>query len=160
MTRIDLLNQRLGERLGLVCGGTKPRFQWMFGPDMPYWRARLGKVWVLCSWQKPVMSERDWLKNMGDRFPYPANGMWHPNSETKLPPGVEPTEALTQMIIATIDRQMSQTFADHLRNVNDEMAADQAAFDLEWVEKVQNSNPAFNNWDWGSRASSVSFGGV
>ena len=51
---------------------------------------------------------------------------------------------------------MSRTFADHLSAVNEEMAADKAADDERWVEQVQDSAPAFNNWEYGTRAGAVS----
>ena len=156
MSHIELLNRRLGERLGRVCGGTRPRFQWCWGPDMPYWRNRLGNVWVLCGWQKPALSEAEWAREFEGRCPYPSGGMWHPYAETQLPVGVEPSEPLTAWLMHVLDEQMSRTFADHLSTVNEEMVADKAADDERWVEQVQDSAPAFNNWEYGTRAGAVS----
>jgi hypothetical protein len=160
MTQIQQLNRRLGETLGYVRSGTEPRFCWKWAPDIPYWSSRLGKVWVLCQWQKPGMSEADWNKQFGGRFPYPANGMHHAHPETALPAGEIPSAELTQNYIWALDRQMSESYARQLSAVNQEVEDDQERDYVEWVEKVQGSNPAFSNFDPGKRGGHVSYGGV
>lgn len=160
MTHIDQLNRKLGDALGYVRSGTEPRFSWRWAPDIPYWASRLGKVWVLTQWQKPGMSEQEWRKQFGDRFPYPLNGMHHAHCETALPPGQIPTERLTQNYIWALDQQMSQSFEQQLSAVNAEMAEDKERDYVEWVDKVQDSNPAFSNPAPGSRGGHVSYGGI
>ena len=160
MTEIEQLNRHLGDSLGRVCGGTQPRFQWMFSSDMPYWRTRMEPVWVMCYWRTPVMSEAQWAKYFGGSVPYPTRGMYHPYGNLRVPQGMLPTAAMTAKFIRAADAQMSRTYAQELSAVNDEMAADKAAFDLEWTEKVQDQGPAFGNWDYGNRGGNISFGGI
>ena len=160
MTLIDQLNRRLGDSLGYVRSGSEARFSWRWAPDIPYWASRLGKVWVLCQWQKPGMTEQDWRKQFGDRFPYPVNGMHHAHPETALPPGHVPSAALTQFYIRTLDEQMSRSFEQQLSAVNQEMTDDQNQNYADWVDKVQDSNPAFSNFAPGDRGGHVSYGGL
>jgi hypothetical protein len=160
MTTIQQLNRRLGEALGYVRSGTEPRFCWKWAPSIPYWSTRLGNVWVLCQWQRPGMTEADWTKQFRGRFPYPANGMHHAHPETALPPGEVPTAELTQNYIRALDQQMTQSFAQQLSAVNQEMSDDQERDYVEWVDKVQDSNPAFSNFEPGKRGGHVSYGGI
>ena len=155
---IDQLNRRLGDALGYVRSGTQPRFRWQWAPDVPYWSTRLGPVWVLCQWRKPGMSRKDWDAQFGNRrIPYPANGMHHAHPETALPKGLAPNDALTQFYIRTLDQQMSTTLADHLCNVHNEVAERKAQDYVDWVDLVQDSNPAFSNFEPGARGGPVSF---
>jgi|SRR5581483_4652674 len=156
---VEQLNRRLGDALGYVCAGTKPRFSWQWAPDLPYWRTRLGGVWVLCQWIRPLMSPEQWAREFDGRYPYPAEGMFHPHTETALSPGNVPDERLTQNYIRVIDLQMSTTFAEQLIAVEDDLARDKERNELEWVEYVQDQNPAFSNPSPGSRGGHVSFGG-
>jgi hypothetical protein len=160
MKQIQQLNRRLGDALGYVLSGTEPRFCWKWAPDIPYWASRLGKVWVLCQWQKPGMSEQEWNKQFQGRFPYPVNGMHHAHPETVLPPGQVPTPELTQNYIRALDQQMSKTLVDQFCDVQNELAADKERDDVEWVERVQDSNPAFSNFNPGNRGGHVSYGGA
>lgn len=160
MTFIDQLNRRLGESLGYVRSGTEARFSWRWAPDLPYWASRLGKVWVLCQWQKPGITEQQWHEHFRGRFPYPSNGMHHPHTETALPPGVLPTLELTQKYIWALDQQMSTSYTQHWCDVHNEVADDQERNYVEWVDKVQDSNPAFSNFDPGNRGGHVSYGGI
>jgi len=61
-----------------------------------------------------------------------------------LPPGMEPTSEMTQWYIRTLDEQISKDYADHMREINDGIAKDKEAADTEWIERVQNENPAFS----------------
>ena len=160
MTQIDQLNRWLGDALGYIRSGTEPRFCWKWAPDIPYWASRLGKVWVLCQWQRPGMSEPEWNKQFAGRFPYPANGMHHAQPETALPPGLCPNRELTQNYIWALDRQMSTSLITHVCDVQNEMAEDRDRDYAEWVEKVQDSNPAFSNFAPGARGGHVSFPSV
>lgn len=136
-----------------------PRFCWMWAPDLPYWRTRLGKVYVLCQWQRPGMSEWEWVARFGGRYPYPANGMYHPFSETAVS-GPSLTDELNQNYIRVIDGQMSRSFQSHLSEVNEEVGKDRENDQTRWTEYVQDMNPAFSNFSFGKRGGSVSFGGI
>jgi len=157
---VDQLNRRLGDALGRVRSGTMPRFCWKWAPDLPYWSTRLGNVWVLCQWQRPGMSEAEWHSHFGGRFAYPRNGMYHAHEEAALPYRVFPTEALTDRYIRALDRQMSTSLIQQLCDVNQQLADDKERAYVEWVEKVQDSNPAFSNFAPGTRGGHVSYGGV
>ncbi len=186
MDRIDQLNRRLGEGLGLVKGGSMPRFRWVFSPDSVYymksetsydferkcWADRIGKVWMLAQWRMPtwfnpktneakVITEQEWWNRFHGMMPYPNNGEYHPHPETALPPGSLPTLDITQNYIWALDQQQSRGFFGHLDDVNVDLALEKARFRREvWVPMVQNDAPAFNNWDSGRRGGHVSFGGL
>jgi hypothetical protein len=159
-TTVKSLNQKLGDALGRVCSGTQPRFAWKWAPDLPYWASRLGKTWVLCQWQAPVLSEQEWQTQFRGRLPYPANGMYQAHPETMLAPGRLPTFELTQNYIWALDRQMSTSFVTQLCDVQNEVADDRDRDYVEWVDQVQDTNPAFSNFDSGKRGGHVSFGGI
>ena len=156
---IDQQNRKLGDALGYVRAGTEPRFCWKWAPTIPYWASRLGKVWVLCQWQRPRMTEKEWLMHFGGRYPYPVNGMHHAHPETALAPGREPTGELTQNYIWALDRQMSTSIVQQVCDVHNDIAADQDRDYAEWVDLVQDSNPAFSNFAPGNRGGHVSYGG-
>lgn len=160
MTQIDQLNQRFGDALGYVRGGTVPRFCWKYGPELPYWRSRLGKVWVLAQWKRPEVTVQEWQTKFAGRYPYPETGMYHPHSEAKLAPGRLPSQALTEYLIRTLDQQMSTSYMTHLCNVQNEIAIDREADYWQWFDRVQDSAPAFNNFAPGARGGHVSYGGV
>ena len=157
---VEQLNRWLGDALGYVRSGSQPRFCWQWAPDIPMWAPRLGKVWVLCQWQKPGMTEDQWNKHFAGRYPYPYNGMHHAQAETALPPGRLPTQELTQNYIRALDWQMSQSFQNQLIAVNNEVAEDKERDYTEWVEYVQDTNPAFSNFAPGTRGGHVSYGGA
>jgi hypothetical protein len=156
---VETLNRHLGQSLGHVRSGTLPRFCWKWAPDLPYWHTRLGKAYVLCRWERPNVSEAEWVRRFGGRYPYPANGMYHPFSETAVP-AHSLTEELNQNYIRVIDGQMSRSFASHMSEVNEEVGKDRESDETRWTEYVQDMNPAFSNYDYGKRGGSVSFGGV
>lgn len=160
MTLIDQLNRKLGDALGYVRGGTEPRFMWKWAPDIPYWGKVVGPSWVLCQWGRPQWSRYDWKKEFGDRYPYPANGMHHAHPETALERGQLPNEYLTQNYIWALDIQMETSYEKQLISVNDDLAAQKERDDIEWIEFIQNTNPAFSNFDSGKRGGHVSYGGV
>jgi hypothetical protein len=157
---IKALNQKLGDALGRVCSGTQPRFCWQWAPDLPYWRTRLGAVWVLCQWHRPFFTEQEWQHQFRGRFPYPANGMYHAHPETALPPGRVPTFELTQNYIWALDRQLSTSFISQLCASENAVQVEREQDYVEWVEQVQDSNPAFSNFEPGKRGGHVSYGGV
>jgi hypothetical protein len=71
-----------------------------------------------------------------------------------------PTLELTQNYIWALDKQLSTSFISQLcaseNAVKDEREQDY----VEWVDQVQDSNPAFSNFEPGKRGGHVSYGGV
>lgn len=157
---VKALNQKLGDALGYVCSGTQPRFAWKWAPDLPYWRSRLGKVFVLCQWMSPHFTEQQWVAQFQGRFPFPSNGMYHPHAETALSPGSIPTFHLTQNYIWALDRQMSTSLVSQVCDSENAVKDEKDRDYREWVDFVQDTNPAFSNFDWGNRGGHVSYGGV
>jgi hypothetical protein len=154
------LNRRLGDMLGTVRGGMLPRYAWKWAPDLPFFRSRLGKVWVLCVYQIPTMSRQEWLEKVGSEAPYQSNGMYSARPETSLPYGVPPTPEATQFYIRTIGEQMDQKLRDITAKLQENSDKRQEKQRIEWNEYTQDSLPAFENWTPGSRAGNVSFGGT
>src|SRR4051812_20913731 len=126
MTRIEILNRRLADALGYV-GGTNPRFKWELSTNCFYymrdhvgqsftrycWADRLGKVWLLCSWNVPssydpqsrrtrILTEQDWWQSFKGMIAFPKNGEYVAHGETALPPGREPTAHHTAYYIRTL----------------------------------------------------------
>lgn len=160
---IQRLNDRLGTELGLVASGTLPRFAWKHSSEIPMCEERIGGRWMLTEWRRPSMSREVWERESGGRFPYPASGCYHPYFETALPIGMEPNSDLTQKAIYQFDLQMSESAQEKLRKMNHEIEKeqgfrmdeygtyhrlsreeDESTDRKEWVDKVQNSSP---NWD-------------
>lgn len=156
------LNRQLGERLGLVASGTLPRFAWKHSTEIPMLAERLGNRWLLTEWRRLSMSPDEWTRISGGRFPYPSAGCYHPYPETALPPGMEPSQHLTEKAIKQFARQMDTTLANQMLAVNDELAEDhgyrpdghggyeripvaedQSKDRKEWVDFVQESGEAF-----------------
>lgn len=137
---IERLNRRLGESLGLVCGGTLPRYRWAWAPDMPYWSRFLSEQWVMTHWDKPNWTEERWTKEFEGRYPYPANGMYHAYCEWALPVGVAPTGEFTQKAIRLLGEQMETDLERETRSVTEAMQRQEERFDGEWTEFVQNQN--------------------
>ena len=162
--QIEILNSRLGERLGYR--GTHPRFAWKYAPELFYfwrqnyltgfvrqcWAQRLGKVWVLCQWRRPEMSQQQWWDSFHGEFPYPAQGMYYAHPETALAPGELPESEITQAHIHALTAQMSKNYATHLREVNADTARCEQADEDEWMEYATDFAPAFNNWNSGKKS--------
>lgn len=129
MTFIDLLNRRLGESLGRVCGGTLPRFTWKYSPAMPYfvydtdnrtllrkcWAdapapdgGHLGKVWVMAGWRSYDTFDHCGFGD-GLRIPSVHAAGYSPYFETALAPGQEPTEEITANYIWALDQQLQRS---------------------------------------------------
>lgn len=183
MTEIDLLNQRLREGLGEVLGGSQGRFKWVQSQDCFYyirshigenfrrkcWADRSGKCWVLAQWRLPmtfdgnhsrVLTKEDWWKTFQGTMPYPERGGYEPHMETKLPPGCRPTAEITANYIWTLRQQMETSYTTQVLDGHAEMALEQKRLDDEFWQTTADLEPAFGNYNSGSRDSSVSFGGV
>jgi hypothetical protein len=103
------------------------------------------------------MPEWEWVRRFEGRYPYPADGMYHPFSETAVR---LPTEELNQNYIRVIDMQMSRSFQSHLSEVKTEVEKDREDDATRWTEYVQDMNPAFSNFEPGKRGGFLSFGGI
>lgn len=161
---IDALNRRLGERLGLVCGGSLPRFAWKYAPEQPrfvYDRDNrtllkktwadapapdgqtLGKVWLLAEWRACRVTDHHGFSDE-IRTPLIKDADYAPYFETALAPGELPSAALNQNYIFALDRQLHDSAEHNPRSFTHYMAeekyrADQvkAAAQAEWQETVQ-----------------------
>jgi len=174
MTTIDQLNQRLRDSLGSVCGGTKARFKWIHSTESVYyfreptgltfekhyWAERIGKCWMICQWHEPRQINAATFSMSGLEFPIMENGMYHGHPESALPPGRRPDAELTQTWIFSMDRQMTASLDEHIRQARESSEKQQADWKNNWREYTQSFAPAFNNWTPGSRSGDVSFGGV
>ena len=181
LTHIDQLNRHLGDALGRLPDG-RPRFSWMKAHEARYfvvikgevrvtdWSKRLGDVWVLCGWSEPTMfdpasrmqkpiTREQWTKMCG-AAPYPTKGMWRAYPETAVPESRMPTQALTANYCKVIDGQLSCGFFDKLNEIDVGLALDKEQEYAEWTEYVQNSNPAFSNFEPGARGGHVSLPAV
>ncbi len=155
--QIELLNRRLGVGLGCA-NGTTPRFAWIWAPESFYfyrqhvgagwvrqcWADRIGKVWMLGQWRPPAVPENAWWGMFHGEFPYPRKGMYYAHPETAIPHGQEPTAEMTDWYIRTLDAQISKDYAEHLEETNAGIERDKQAADSQWVDMVQNENPAFS----------------
>ncbi len=126
---MEILNRRLGESLGLVCGGTLPRFAWKYAPEQPYfvydrddrtllkktWAdapapagGTLGKVWLLAEWRVSKAFDHFGFKD-GTRIAKVHDAGYAPYFETALAPGEQPDAKLTANYIYAIDIQLQNS---------------------------------------------------
>lgn len=148
-TIVDLLNRRLGESLGRVCGGTLPRFVWKYAPDQPFFAydtdnrtllkkcwaeapapdgGMLGKVWVLAGW-RPYDTYDHCGFGDGVRIPSVHSAGYSPYFETALAPGQEPTEAVTANYIWALDQQLQRSVEHDKRAFENYMAEEKYSAD-------------------------------
>lgn len=142
---VDSLNRWIGEETGLLING-KPRFCWLWAPDMVYWRGRLGRVWVMSFWGFPKWSEQEWAAQFGDRVAYPKNGMYHAYPETQLSPGSVPTHSLTANYIWAFKKQMSMSYEHQVVDVHNEVNDWHTNHTNQFRQMVQDEAPAFGNF--------------
>lgn len=182
MTSVNLLNRRLGEALGFI-GGSQPRFKWVQAQDCFYylrahvgenfqqrcWADKIGPVWVLAGWRLPmcfdgqssrVMTESEWWSMHHGAIPYPARGQYSVFGESKQPPGRLPTAEVNANYIWALRQQMDSTYAEQVCDGHTELALDRADRDKKFWQMTADAEPAFGNYNAGSRDSSVSFGGL
>lgn len=185
MTAVEILNRRLGEGLGLVLGGSQPRFKWCKAEDCFYylregigesfqrycWADRIGKVWLLCQWDVPkffdprsgstrILNESDWWVTFKGAMPFPKNGEYRAQAETALAPGCMPTAELTANYIWAIDKQMSSSYEKQLIENSTEIAMMRRERENKFYEQANDLTPAFGSWASGERGGHVSFGGM
>lgn len=185
---IKQLNERLGQALGFAIG-SEPRFKWCYAPEVFYytrtptsieftqrcWAERIGKKWMLCQWSLPiafdsatgqtfVLTEAQWYEKYQGQLPYPAKGTYAAQPETALPVGMLPDMGDTLGYIHSIRLQMSKDYATHLRECEEEMAADRLENEKQFFAAADSDWPAF--WkngaghEAGTRGAHVSFGGI
>ena len=134
MNHIDILNRRLGESLGLVCGGSLPRFAWKWAPDMPWFTYDLdgmtvvkkcwadmaapdggvvGPVWILAEWRVSKAFDHMGLKD-GVRVARTHDAGYAPYFETAMARDRVPTDELTANYIWAIRQQMENSFETYM----------------------------------------------
>lgn len=139
---IEMLNRRLGEALGFVCGGFLPRFAWKYAPDMPMifydkddrtvrklsWASapdvnggRIGRQWLLANWRRMGHSDHHGYGE-GPRIPLVAEAGYSPYFETACGPEVIPSEELNAMYIVDLRRRLAAS-AECRENAYDEYLA-------------------------------------
>lgn len=187
---IDLLNRRLAERLGCVCGGSLPRYAWKFAPHQPMYvydrdnrtllkrswadspgpdGKPIGAVWLLAEWR--VNRNVDAGTSAGVRVPVIGGAGYSPYLETAMPPGREPSEAENQHLISDIDRQLAASaehdpnsfenyMADEKSTADANKRKDKAAWRETTAEQYDNNVGAFGNCAPGTRGGYMSFGGI
>ena len=125
---VDRLNTQLADAFGRTLAG-RPKYKWAHTSELrlPYLnedgvvteeRQCDDDYWTIAVWQQPTPGE--WLAVYGTRVPLPSDGVYYA-SDVRLPSGVEPSEATTQKVMATIryrDRNL-RTMRDALAYVND-----------------------------------------
>jgi alkanesulfonate monooxygenase SsuD/methylene tetrahydromethanopterin reductase-like flavin-dependent oxidoreductase (luciferase family) len=159
------LNHWFGQKLGFA-DATHPRFMWAWAPDLFFlrdmaqvkgsalgsqgpekicWASRVGRVWMLAQWRPP------------DRY---GPARYHGHAETALAFGVTPTLELTQQLAWVLDQQITTSYENHLKKINQGLEEQKESEYSDWVDYVQNFNPAFGNFAPGARGGHVSFPGV
>lgn len=141
---VDQLNRYLGEETGLMLNG-KPEYCWQWAPDLPYWKTRFGRCWVMCRWGLPQFDAQWWRQQFGTFVPYPANGMYHPFGDSALGPGSVPTWHLTQNYAWAINKQRGMSEIQHAVNCENEIAEHHHKREVEFRQMVQDEAPAFGN---------------
>lgn len=161
---IDALNKRLGETLGLVCGGSLPRFAWKYAPEQPryvYDRDNrtllkktwadapapdgqvLGKVWLLAEWRPSRTFDHHGFSD-AIRTPLIKDADYAPYFETALAPGDLPSVELNQNYIFALDHQLQNSLEHNPRAFTNYMAEEKYSADqvkakdqAAWQETVQ-----------------------
>ncbi len=177
---IDLLNHRLGERLGFVCGGSKPRFAWKWAPDQPWfvydrddrtllrksWAdapspagEKVGRAWVLAEC-RPNKTVDHHGYGEGIRIPAVFDMAYKPYFETALPNGELPTERLNQNYIWWLDQQLEATIPNLLAEEKYEDDQREKAAAEAWNEAAyamfDENTGAFGNCEPGARSGYMS----
>lgn len=183
MTDVNILNRRLGESLGLVLGGSQPRFKWVRAEDCFYylrrgigesfqqrcWADKIGPVWVLAGWRLPmcfdgqssrVMTESEWWAMHRGTLPYPARGHYSVYAESAQPHGKAPTAEVNANYICALRQQMESSYQTQVLDGHTEMALDRREVDKRFWQATADAEPAFGNYDSGNRGGSVSYGGI
>ncbi len=132
LTPVEILNRRLRDSLGSVCGGALPRFAWKYAPEQPYfvydrdnrtllkktWAdapapdgGTLGKVWLLAEWRVHQTFDHFGFQD-GVRIPSVHAAGYSPYIETALAPGQEPGAELTANYVYALDVQLRNS-AEH-----------------------------------------------
>lgn len=166
---IRRLNRRFAEAFGSP-DGARPKYKWCRTTDLMYflktgtaeqktaggiyfvaptykrgnWADRLGNTWIIAQWKAPDMSAERWVSVHGTSIPYPANGRYLPIENTALPPGMEPSEDLTQHAIFCIREQLEKTEAELIAEGTEQANKDTEDAKKRWADIVDDRWPAFN----------------
>lgn len=161
---VDILNRRLGESLGLVCGGSLPRFAWKWAPDQAHlvfdrddrtllkktWADSpapdggvLGGVWVLAGWRESANVDNCGYGD-GIRVPFIRSAGYAPYFETALVPGQTPTAELNQNYIWALDQQLQASaefdrysFDNYMNDERYSMDRNKARDREDWLEQAR-----------------------
>lgn len=138
---IDLLNRRLGEALGFVASGYKPRFMWKYAPDefMHFYTttssiyrrrwadlygpggAPIGRSWLIAGW-KAFTHQDHYGFGQGVRLAVPSNAGYSPYFElTAYPEGSLPSERLNARYIRDIRTQLAKSVENNPNSFEDYM---------------------------------------
>lgn len=190
MNDVAQLNRRLGESLGLVCGGMYPRFAWKWAPDQAYfiydrdnrtllkkcWAdapapdgGTLGKVWVLAEWRRN--NSYDQGESAKVRIPVTREFDYAPYFETALAPGRTPTAEINQNYIWAIGDQLARSAEHDPDSIHNYMAEEKYTMDRNqardsdaWQEasaaEYDEHVGAFSNTRPGTAGGFMSFGGL
>ncbi len=183
---IDQFNRRLGESLGLVCGGSLPRFAWKWAPDQPFfvydrdnrtlirktWAdapapggGTLGKVWVLAQWRQNKTND-NFGHNGAIRVAVAQDAGYTPHLETAT--SAIPTPELNQNYIWALDRQLqasvehdTRSFDNYMGEERYSMERNRAVDKRDWLEHARTGYDgqigAFGNTQPGQRGGYMSF---
>jgi hypothetical protein len=131
------------------------------------WAEMLGHdQWMLAHWQKPSLTEQQWLTSFGNEFPYPHAGQYYAIENATPGPGVEPTEEDTRLVIARIKNQISQNFRQLVTTAEEQAQKPIDEATARSDDMIDSDWPAFDNLNaredrlGQSRGGPVSFGGV
>ena len=113
--------------------------------EMRSMTSKVGRVWMLAQWRPP------------DQY---GAARYHGHSETALAYRQFPTLEFTQQIAWVLDQQITTSYEEHLMTINQGLESQKESQYSEWVDYVQNFNPAFGNFAPGARGGHVSFPGV
>lgn len=183
---VQTLNKRLGDGLGMVCGGSLPRFAWRWAPDEPWfvydrddrtllkrsWAempasdgGKIGRSWLLAEWRRSQVFDHHGF-GVGLRVPFIKDFNYHPYLETVIPRGQEPDGALTANYIWALRRMMEQAEDPEMYLADEKYAEEKQRkrFAAEHLEasraEYDKYTGAFGNLQPGQVDGWMSFGGV
>lgn len=176
---IDILNRRLGEALGFVGGGSRPRFCWKFAPDelMFFYgpageliRRRwaeapapsgqpVGAAWLLAGWREmPEVDHHGF--GQGLRFAAVRAAGYSPFFETICPQWELPSEKLNANYIWALRKQLDTSFEEYMMEERYMSDSEERRNKAAWLEKAQHGyddwTGAFGNCEPGARGGYLS----
>jgi hypothetical protein len=116
-----------------------PRFEKVSWAETP-----LGPCWILAMWHAP-MGEDARNRDFQSQYPQFSGGTYYPIFGSQLPQGEEPNDYWTGLRITELRAQLDKTYADHLREGQEVIAASQQEKSKETQDMVDDAWPAFDN---------------